>query len=471
MRLTAPAIAKLRPSPKGRTEIPDSACPGLFLLIQESGVKSFAGRYRRPNGKSAKLTLGRIDLTGEENGSDPVIGAPLTLAGARRLWSQCKHQIALGRDPAADYFAERDRRKTVALEKTANTFASAVRHFVDEYRVPRKGRKPRGWQEGARILGLDYPAVGEPAEVEGGLAQRWRDKPISEIDGHDVYSVIDEARRRGIPGMQKRNEGMSDNRGRKMHAELSRFFGWLLQHRRITTDPTVGVWHPGVPPARERVLNCKVDVRRADELRWFWAATGQLAEPWPQLLRMLLIVGCRRDEVREMRWDELSDDFSMMRLPGERTKNGLPHNVPLPPLVQELLRSVRHIEGSAFVFTGASGMTPVSNGSKTKRRLDELMLIEARKERGDDFTIEPFVIHDLRRTCATGMAGIKVPPHVVEACLNHVSGSKASVAGVYNRETYEPEKKEALERWAEYIERITTGEIGKVVTLQGRGRS
>jgi integrase len=466
MRLTAPAIAKLRASTKGRREIPDGACPGLHLVIQESGVKSFALRYRRPSGKSAKLTLGRVDLTGAENGSAPIIGMPLTLAAARTLATECKRQIALGKDPAADYFAERDRRRTVAVERAASTFASAVRKFTDEYRVPRKGRKPRGWREGAKILGLDYPADGgEPVAVPGGLAERWREKPISEIDGHDVYAVIDEARKRGIPGMRVRTTGASDGRGRKMHAELSRLFGWLVAHRRIPIDPTLGVWHPGAPPARERVLNTKLDVRRADELRWFWAATEKLPEPWPQLLRTLLITGCRRDEISEMRWSELSDDLSMLRLPGERTKNSLPHSVPLPRLAQSILRSLKRTEGSPYVFTGATGRTPVSGRSKIKRLLDSLMQAEAAKEGA---TLEPWVVHDLRRSCATGMAGIGVAPHVVEACLNHVSGAKASVAGVYNREQYEPEKKEALERWAAHIERIVTGGTGTVVALRGR---
>jgi integrase len=413
--------------------------------------------------------LGKTDLSRAENGGDPVIGAPLSLSAARRLASQCKHRVALGHDPAADYFAERDRRRVVALEKAASTFASAVRQFVDEYKVPKKGRKPRGWQEGARILGLDYPADGgEPTEVKGGLAERWREKPISEIDGHDIYAIIDEARRRGIPGMKRRTEGISDNRGRKVHAELSRLFGWLVAHRRIATDPTLGVWHPAAPPARSRVLNTKPDVRHADELRWFWAATGQLPEPWPQLLRTLLICGCRRDEVSEMRWSELSDDLAMLHLPGSRTKNGLPHDVALPPLVQGLLRSVRRVEGSPFVFTGVTGKTPVSGRSKIKRRLDELMLIEAHKERGDDATIEPFVVHDLRRTCASGMGDLGIPVDVVEKCLNHVSGSRGGIVGVYNRSELIPERKAALERWAAHVEGIVSGRAARIVPLKKR---
>src|SRR5262249_61957030 len=163
-------------------------------------------------------------------------------------------------------------------------------------------------------------------------------------------------------------------------------------------------------------------------------------------LKLLLISGCRRDELAKLRWSELSDDFSMLRLPGERTKNGRAHEIALPPLAQEILRSVKRVERSPFVFTGATGKTPVSGWSKIKDRLDELMLAEAREERGDDAVIERFRVHDLRRSCASGMASIGIPPHVVEAVLNHISGAKAGVAGTYNVEQYSGEKKAALER-------------------------
>jgi hypothetical protein len=96
------------------------------------------------------------------------------------------------------------------------------------------------------------------------------------------------------------------------------------------------------------------------------------------------------------------------------------------------------------------------------------MLVLAEEERGKDAVITPWRIHDLRRTCATGMAGIGIQPHVIEACLNHISGAKSGVAGTYNREQYEPEKRAAAEAWSEHVERVITGRTGKVVTLRGR---
>jgi integrase len=464
--LTAAAVAKLRPGKK-RLEIPDGGSPGLYLIIQPSGAKSYANRHRRPDGKPAKLTLGTCDVIGRESEQEPVIGGHLTLASARRLNAEVCRQIELGADPAAARVAEKQRRRQAAEKKAANSFSASARSFVDEYTVPKKGRKPRRWREIARLLGLDYPIDGgDPVEVPGGLFRRWGDRSIADIDGHNIYSVIDEARRRGVPGMERHNNGLSDARGRKIADALSSLFGWLKDHRKITINPCDGVWRPGPPTARDRRLNYKADVRRGDEVRWFWSGCDALGEPFGPLFKLLLLKGNRLTELSRLRRDELSDNLVTVHIPGERTKNGLPIDVPLSPLARDILRAVKPV-GRTFVFS-TNGRTPVSGFSKIKKRLDAAMLSEARKERGEDATIPPWRLHDLRRTAASGMAGIGIAPHIVEACLNHISGAKASVAGIYNREEYEPQKRAALERWAEYLQGLVNGRPAKVVPIRGR---
>jgi integrase len=464
--LTAAAVARL----KGPREIPDGGCPGLYLAIRETGSRGWNFRYRRPDRRPAKLVLGSVDVKGKENGGEPVIGGHLTLAAARVLATEARRLVALGRDPGAEHLADKERRRVVAIERTAKTFAAAAAQFIREYKIPRKNRPPRGWGETARILGLNITADGgEPTLIEGGLAERWRDKPVSEITGHDIYGLIDEARRHGIPGMGRSNKGISDPRGRRMADVLGGMFGFLLQHRRIVVDPTIGMWRPPKPAARSRVLNTKPDVRRADELRWFWAATGKLAEPRGALLKCLLICGARRDELGELRWSELSDDLSMLRLDGSRTKNGRPLELALPPLVQDILRGIKRVEKSPYVFTGGTGKTPVSGWSKIKDRLDELMLDLAREERGKDATIEPWVVHDLRRTAASTMQYLGVRVEVIERALNHVSGSFGGVSGTYQRDPMTDEVRAALERWASHIEGIISGKAAaKVLPLRGR---
>jgi len=153
---------------------------------------------------------------------------------------------------------------------------------------------------------------------------------------------------------------------------------------------------------------------------------------------------------------ELSDDGATWTIPSSRTKNKRAHVVPLPPLARAIIAGVKPIASAAgYVFT-TNGRSAISGWSAIKKVLDAAM-----------GATSPWRLHDLRRTAATGMAEIGIPPHIVEAALNHVSGAKAGVAGTYNRAAYAPEKRAALERWAERIERLVSREpASKVVSLR-----
>jgi integrase len=438
---------------KARREIADTYAQGLYLIVQPSGKKSWALRYRRPNGQPAKLTLGPVDFTGEEP-ADPTtlaLGTPLSLQAARVVAAEQMRQRAKGIDPAARHVAEKRCLAQATEDAAANTFPALATRFVNEHKVRRTGARPRRWRAIARYLGLAYGADSEaPTLIVKGLADRWSARAVTSIDGNDLYGVVNEVRRTGVPGLPKgyRHDakGLSDTQGQAMAAVLSTLFSWLLEHRHIGANPALGMHKPLAPRARDRVLNTKPDVRRADEVRWFWQATGKLTQPFEVLLKLLLLTGCRRDELAEMRWDELSDDMATLRLPGSRTKNGRPHTVHLAPVARDLLTGMPRIAGCPYVFT-TNGKTPVSGFSVMKKTLDTAMLDIAHAER-PDAVIPPWRVHDLRRTCATSMADIGVLPHVIEAVLNHVSGSKGGIAGVYNLAAYEAETKEAWNRWA-----------------------
>ena len=207
--LTAPAVQKLRPG-KVRREIPDGGCAGLYLVIQPSGAKSWALRFRRPGGTTAKLTLGPVDLSGKEAAAEPVLGAPLTLAGARRLAADLHHQRAKGKDIVAAKHRERLEREA----RGAKTFAAAAADFIEQH----ARRKTRCWLEQARLLGL---TVAEPQDelsrleiIPRGLSDRWRDRPIAEIDGDDIHGIVDEAREHGVSGLKRRADGPTEARAR-----------------------------------------------------------------------------------------------------------------------------------------------------------------------------------------------------------------------------------------------------------------
>jgi integrase len=438
-QLTPLGIKNLKPS-KERREIPDAACPGLYLIVQTSGYKSFAMRFRRPNGKPAKLVLGPVDLSGKETEAAPVIGAPLTLSAARRLAADIHHQRKRGRDPVADNDAAKRRQRAEHEARSKTNFAASARDFIEQHAK----KKTRNWKETARILGFKPTAGDELETISKGLAERWGDKPVANIDGHDVHSLIVEVKRLGVPGAERRTDGPSEARARTTFATLSKFFNWLVENRVIEKNPCIGVHKPTAPKARNRVLS-------DDEIVKFWKATD--AEQFGPALRLLLLTGSRLNEVCGMRRSELSEDLSTWTLPGERTKNHLEHIVPLPPLAQDLIPD----GDGEFVFT-TTGDSQVAIGSKIKGRLDKAM------------KIPDWVFHDLRRTAASGMAKLQIPPHVIEAVLNHISGAKAGVAGTYNRWGYLPEKENALQRWADHIGGLVSGVKAKVVPMKQKAK-
>jgi integrase len=465
--LTVAAVRKYAPQAQ-RRELRDTQAPGLYLIIQPKpkGTKSWAMRFRRPDGRAAKLTLGRVELADVEPKDEPVLGGALTLRQARQLANKIDRERARGLDVIAEHSAQKHRERVAAVQRSASSFTVAAREFFAEYKVRRWAARPRRWREDARLLGLRYPPNSDPADAEpeiirGGLAAIWADKPMAEITDDDVYAVVDGARRHGVPGLPRRSRGASDARGRKMHGALSVLFRWLLRHRKVRANPCIGVERPGPPPQRERALS-------EQEVRWFWLACDKLGAPYGSLFKLLLLTGARLDEGTGMRRPELSEQGATWIVPSERTKNHRPHLVPLPPLARTVIASAPQLQSAgAFVFTYSG--TPLSGFSRAKVKLDAAMLEVAREE-DPAAQLAPWRLHDLRRTVSTIMhERLGILPHVVEAVLNHVSGHKAGVAGTYNVAEYRQEKQTALARWANHIEALVNGQSAKVTPMRRKG--
>jgi integrase len=438
-RLTATAVDNCRPR-KVRREIPDGGCPGLYLIVQPSGLKSWALRFRRPgSGRAAKLTLGRLDVTGASVDAPPAVGRPLSLTGARRLAAELQHQRALGKDVAAEAIAKKRSARLALATAGADAFGRAARDYIEATRA----RGHRRWMENAKFLGLGPDLEPFPK----GLADRWREKPVREIGAGDIHVLISEVRDRGVPGRARRAEGQTEGLARVMHATLSSMFEWLRRKRRIDVNPVASVDPPRAPEARDRVLT-------DDEMIKLWRAAVEMGQPFGAIFRLLLLTGARLNEIAEARWDELKDDGATLSLPKERTKNKRPHDIFLPPAAREIIASTPRIDGCPFVFT-TNGSRPVSGFSKARDRLDRLMP-----------DVAPWRTHDLRRTAASGLQRLGVPLPVTERVLGHVGGSFAGIVGVYQRHEYGAERREALERWARHVQGIVSGESGKVVPMR-----
>ncbi|MFC0217887.1 tyrosine-type recombinase/integrase [Pseudochelatococcus lubricantis] len=439
--LTAAAVEKIKADPEKRIEIPDGFVVGLYLVVQPSGKKSWAARYRS-HGKPKKLTLGAFPA--------------LDLAGARDAARTALRAVQEGADPAA---AKQHERETADLRR----FDTVVRSFLARYAAP----KNRSWKETARQLGLapDKGKIAAAADtkvadalandpalfavLKGSPIDKWGHRPVTTIDRADVLAHLDSIVDRGA--------GVQANRA---FAALRKLFNWTVERTLLAASPCEGLKPPTAEKSRDRVLS-------DDETRALWIACDAIGWPFGPLVKLLVLTGQRRDEVAGMRWEEVSGD--LWTIPRERAKNDTTHLVPLSDATRDAL-SHAHQTGD-IVFT-TTGTTPVSGFSRAKRTLDAEMLKALRKqaaENGGDpevITLAPWRLHDIRRTVATGMAKNGAPIHVVEKVLNHVSGTFGGVTGVYQRHDFADEKRAALQAWAVRVDRIVNQKPGdNVVAL------
>lgn len=260
------------------------------------------------------------------------------------------------------------------------------------------------------------------------LTKHWA--PLRPLPLHNVTRAIVAAR---LNELRESSGGVSANRSR---SALSAMFAWAIAEGRAEINPVTGTRQPVKETPRERVLT-------DDELRAIWRACRE--DVYGQIVRLLILTAQRRDEVGGMAASELSFEGLVWTLPAARAKNKREQAIPLAPLALGILQKVSRSDGGTRMFSASDRGFSAWSGSKA--RLD--------KRLADAGTpVAAWTIHDLRRTAATGMAGLGVLPHVVEAVLNHVSGHKAGVAGVYNSATYLAEKQDALSRWAAHVEAL-----------------
>jgi integrase len=230
---------------------------------------------------------------------------------------------------------------------------------------------------------------------------------------------------------------------------MSAMFAWSMREGLVLSNPVANTNKRDETP-RERVLN-------DDELRAVWQALGN--DQYGTIVKLLMLTGQRVNEIARLRWSEIDFDRCLISLPGTRTKNARPHDVPMAATVHLLLAAQQRDEGRDLVFGKGEG--PFSGFSRCKEALDKAI---AELNGGP---LAPWVLHDLRRSAATGMAELGIQPHVIEAVLNHVSGHKGGIAGIYNRAQYSAEKAQALARWDEHVGCIVRGARDKVVKLRG----
>lgn len=400
--ITVRTIRSIKPDTKRDIYVWDTRLKGFGLRTTPKGAQSFVFQYRVEGGPARRKTIGPV-------------GSPWTPNTARKEAERLLVQVYQGVDPVE---AKREAKR----KKEELNFKAYCERFVELY----LRENWRGTWKAARCT------------LENVVIPRWRGLTVGEITRADIVKVMDDYSDR--PARRK-----------EIHSVLRKLFNWAADRQDIEVSPLAGMKAPKAVPARRRVLS-------DEEIVALWKASEKAGWPWGPFVRMLILTMQRRQEVAEMDWSEVDLEARKWTLPAARAKNDEEHVIPLSSLaMKELERLTPKRKGLIFTTTGS---TPVSGFFKGKKSLTEDMLayLKARAiEAGgdpDQVEIPNWRLHDIRRTGATNLQSLGVPVEVTESVLNHISGTRAGVAGIYNRYKYDAEKRTALDAWDEKLKSL-----------------
>jgi integrase len=405
LKLTdATVAAAICPPGKKDESFTDETLPGFTLRVTDKGTRIFLFRYRVGD-KTPRVKLG-------------VFGSELTTAKARKKAESLRGQVRDARDPVAEQRAARAETARQEAQHRAQKAADAytVDALITQWTAQHLSERSASYRKTV------------PAHLRRVL-KTWLLAPARSFNRTDAVQALDAAKIGSGP--------IAANRAR---AEARACWAWAVKRGALEANPWEATPKPAAETSRERVLT---DAELGD----LWNATTELGEPWSGLFRMLVLTGQRRGEVAGMAWAELDLEAKTWTLPAARTKNSRSHIVPLVPEAQAIIKAMPRREGAALVFEGVRKTTPTGFG-KLKATLDATMAAAAANR---DAALPRWTIHDIRRTAATGLQRLGVRLEVTEAILNHVSGSRAGIVGVYQRHGWEREKVEALEAWTAHV--------------------
>jgi integrase len=379
MKLTNASLARLK-MPAGKSDHIefDETMPGFGVRIRAGAGgehRTFIAQYKLGT-KHRRVNLGNV--------------AKVNLEDARTQAKIIFGKVAMGEDPAAA--------KNTARAEASRTLDAIIANYLEARQTAMRSRT--------------Y------AMAKHQLETLW--KPLHGLS----VGAIDRATIAAQANTIAAERGpVAANRAR---SSLSAMFAWAIGEGLCDQNPVAGTNTKEENGPRERALS-------DSEAAALWL--GAAEDDFGQIVRLLMLTGCRREEIGLLRWSEINMDTRTITLPPDRTKNGQQHVVPLSEAAMKVLQSLSRREGRDYVF-GRNG-DGYSNWSEAKGRLDATVQLK-----------EPWTLHDLRRTVRTGLGMLGVAPHVAEAVLNHLP---AKLIRTYDRNTYTAEKRDALERWANHL--------------------
>lgn len=423
VKLTHREITKLTVPPGERDVfLFDSEVAGFGVRKFKSGKTYFLVKYsvngkQRRQSLKAEVTDGNIDKM-------------------RKLASEVKARAAvLGQDLIAERKAARDKPASVPLGSVVPLYLAARQQKL----------RPRTYGEWKRYLESAWKPLHK--------------RPLDAITRDDIIAALDE--------IEHESGSVSADRAK---VALSGLFAWAMddgygkgkdgRRLRLSANPTLHVKNKAAATSRKRTLS-------GSELAEVWRAC--LDDDYGSIVRLLMLTGQRKSEIADLAWHDIDLDKAEIALPAERTKNARPHLVPLSREAVQILRKTPRREGRTLLFGSGSG--GFSGWSKAKAELDA-RIAAARAERGERRPISDWVVHDIRRTVATGLRELRfADPHLVELVLNHVSGMRGGIAGVYDRSERLEERRRALQLWGEHVAARVSGQQGKVVPMKRRAEA
>lgn len=414
MIFTDKVVKALKPK-TSRYEVWEDGRPGFGLRVAPTGRKTWVFVYRF-DGAPRRMQFGAYPAKG--------------LADAHLEHAAAAAELEKGIDPGAKKQTAKQARKL------APTIEDLVGDYITKWAKPRK----RSWEEDERQLEKD-------------VVRAWGPRKAEDITRREVRVLIEE------------KAAAAPIAANRLLACVRRMFNWAVEQDILEHSPATRIKAPAKENRKERVLT-------PDEIRAFWNATEGATEEIRRALKLILATGQRPGEVIGARWEEFDLEGGWWTIPSERAKNGQAHRVPLSPLARRLLG----VFGKGYLFPSPAGkeptsMNPTALARATGRhaRMEPLPVksksrgIRKRHKPPVAWEVEPFTPHDLRRTAASLMTGIGVSRLVVSKILNH---AERGVTAVYDRHSYDMEKRDALVRWGAHLEQIAAGEKAVVVPIR-----
>ena len=381
---------------------------GLGVRVMPSGVKSFILFRRFPGSKHpVRRSLGKY--------------SDMSLAEARDKAREWNALVERGDDPTI----ENRRQRTAAIEAEKKRQTSTFEGAFEEYL--RRKAKLKSARHIEREIRREF--------------KTWMGLPLADI----TPSMVKER----IRGIIERD---AETQAHFAFGILRTFLNWAVDSGDFGIEvspcaklkPTVLI---GPRNIRSRVL-------KDFEIAAYWRASEAMGYPFGKFFQLLALTALRRNEAADGRWSEIDTASKLWVIPEERMKGGAPHALPLVPQIQALLKSLPLFAGGDYLFSTTGGKKPISGFSKAKARLDKLMRLDLETK---GLSFQPFVIHDIRRTCRTRFSALpNVEDTVRELLLAH---ARPGLHKVYDLHAYEEEKAEALKLWHEKLKNIVGGKL------------